>query len=158
MLGGTSTCSGNNPSGSPHERLKGGGSSESDSSSEGPPSHRCLVERSDIPIRSGSSSSSSFSQQQSSTSCPSVGAKSPPKTDQTYRLGSLMVSSLSFAMIPHVAGHPFRSPHSYVVTSLTPLFVCIKISSIDLRGPPVSYMGLVPICPRQLGKMGLCPV
>jgi hypothetical protein len=69
----------------------------------------------------------------------------PPKTDQKCRLGSCIIRRLSFAVIPQDEGHLLSFTHSLVVTSLTPLYVRMLISSIDSRGPFASYMGFLPI-------------
>jgi hypothetical protein len=76
-----------------------------------------------------------------------VGANASPRTDQTCRMGYCMIHRLSFAVAPQDGGYPLNFPHSSVVTSLTPLSVRMRISSMGSRGLSASYKGLLPICP-----------
>jgi hypothetical protein len=73
-----------------------------------------------------------------------VGANSSPKTDQKCRLGSCINCRLYFAVVPQDEGFPLRFTHYLVVTSLTPLSIRMRISSIYSRGPSASYTGFLP--------------
>jgi hypothetical protein len=118
-------------------------SSPSDSSSEKSSSHIDLVDKGGIPARL--LYSSLFSPKPGSSLWVKVGANASPKTDQKCKLGSRIIRCLSFAVVPQEEGYPLSFPNYYVVTSLTPLSVCMRISSIDSRGLFMSYTGFLPI-------------
>jgi hypothetical protein len=134
MLGGSSNCSGEGYSTLP-----------SDFSSEDSSSHGGMGDRGGILvyIPSYSSLGSNFG----FSDWIKVGANASPKTDHKFRLGSCMIRRLSFAVVPQDGGYPLSFPHSSVVTSLTPLSVHMRISSMDSRGPSASYTVLLPIPP-----------
>jgi hypothetical protein len=133
MFGGSSNCPG-----------KRWSTSSSDSSSEEFSSHGGLGDRGGILVYIASYSSlcSSFG----FSWWIKVGENSSPTTDQTCRLGSCIIRRLSFAVVPQDEGYPLSFPYFSVVTSLPPLSVRMRISSIYSRDPSALYMGFLPIC------------
>jgi hypothetical protein len=101
-----------------------------------------LVDKGGIPARL--IYSSLFSPKPCSSLWVKVGEHASPKTNQKCKLDSRIIRRRSFAVLPQEEGYPLSVPHSSVITSLTPLSVRMRISSIDSRGLFASYTGFLP--------------